>query len=163
MFKSSHWLAVAAFSLSAAGCVSEGKYDAALAEIDRARATQRAAQAASQKEVAELEAEVEQLKAYIQQAEARCMAISAELARQKQSVVGCVKALDETTAMNATLRAELVRLGKNAHDSCGEGQPGDSLEQAGSVWTTPARATTPSRAPRSSKSSAEAEAHDRRG
>jgi chemotaxis protein MotB len=133
MPNSSQLLTIAALSLSlsATGCVSAGKYDAALAEIDRARAGQRTAQAASLKEVAALKAEVQELKDYMREAEARCTAIAVELARQKMSAIGCVKALDETTAMNSALRAELERLGKDANELLqAKGSLASSLEQA---------------------------------
>jgi len=131
MLKSSQLLTVAALSLYASGCVSERKYDAALAEIDRARATQRASQAASHKTIAELEAETQRLKDYMREAEARCTAIAVELARRVQAAIGCVKALDETTAMNAALRSELERLGKDADELLqAKGSLASSLKEA---------------------------------
>jgi chemotaxis protein MotB len=131
MLKSSQLLTMLALSLYASGCVSAGKYDAALAEIDRGRASQRAMQAASSKETAELEAELQAQKDYMRQAEARCTAIAVDLARQKQVALGCVKALDETTAMNAALRGELQRLGKDVNELLqAKGSLASSLEQA---------------------------------
>jgi chemotaxis protein MotB len=143
MLKTSQLLTLAALSLYATGCVSEGKYDAALAEIDRVRASQRAARETSRKEIAELEYEIQQLKEYMRQAEARCTAIAVDLARQKQSAIGCVKALDETTAMNAALRGELERLGKDVNELLqAKGSLASSLEQARSRLDELRRAQT---------------------
>jgi chemotaxis protein MotB len=75
-----------ALSLATMGCVSTGTYDAALADAARAKAA--------------LEAQRQQ---------------TARVTAQKAAAeASCQKELDEATAVNQELRAELVRLGQDA-------------------------------------------------
>jgi len=72
--------------MAATACVSAGKYDAAIADASRAKA----ALEAQRKETARVTAE------------------------KGASELGCQKELDEATAVNQELHAELFRLGKDA-------------------------------------------------
>lgn len=75
-----------ALTISAFGCVSTGKYDAAVADAARAKS----ALEAQRKETARVTTEKE------------------------ANALGCQKELDEATAVNQGLHAELVRLGADA-------------------------------------------------
>ncbi|HEX6275706.1 MAG TPA: OmpA family protein [Polyangiaceae bacterium] len=100
--------------VAATGCVSTGKYDAAVADAERAKVSLRESRTEAGRRLAAKDAELQALKHSIRDAEARCARTLAELQTTAGAALGCSKALDEATAMNAQLRAELERLGKDA-------------------------------------------------
>lgn len=94
---------VSAIAAASAGCVSTGKYDAAVADAEKARAAQNAARASYEQKVASQDTELSRLQ----------------------------RALDETTAMNGELRRELELLGKDANELlAAKGVLASSLDQA---------------------------------
>jgi chemotaxis protein MotB len=115
----------------ATGCVSRGKYDAALSDAARERATSSAERERLDRRLTGTEAELGRLKRYIAEAEARCRRTEAEAKEMNASAFACSKALDEATAINASLRSELERLGKDVDQLLAtRGTLASSLEQA---------------------------------
>jgi len=120
---------VAAFVF--AGCVPQGKYDAALADATRARAdlqaTERTAQASRQEGQAEVAA--------VRQELARTQA-SLESAQQEIEFVGgiavsCGEALDDSSTINQGLMASLDKQGKDVEQlAAAKGELAGSLERA---------------------------------
>jgi chemotaxis protein MotB len=114
-----------------AGCVSSGKYDSALADAAKAQAQlrqERAAEttraAADRKELAALREQVAAVRLANQQT-------LGELNDMRARATNCAKGLDETTALNAGLRKELERLGKDVDQLLSaKGTLASSLDQA---------------------------------
>ena len=123
---------------SSAGCVSAGKYDAAVSDAQRARAELSAtrgeldtARAESKRLSAAKQAELDQLRQMMEQAEARCARIAKELEGSAATALGCSQALDEATALNQSLRNELEHQGKNVDELLSaKGALASSLAQA---------------------------------
>jgi chemotaxis protein MotB len=115
-------LAVAA--LLAVGCVSQGKYDAALASAASERSQAQAERARASQRLASVESELERVQRALADRQARC--------RETEGVsLACSKSLDEATAMNAGLRGELEKLGKNVDQLLvARGTLSSALEQA---------------------------------
>jgi chemotaxis protein MotB len=112
----------------ASGCVSRGKYDKALADAERARSELSAERAQNQQHLAASEQQLAALRSQIALADAACRRV---LGNPSVDAGACAAALDEATAMNATLRVELERLGKNADELlAAKGTLASSLEQA---------------------------------
>jgi len=117
--------------VTATACVPTGKYDAAVADAERAKVSLRESRAEAERRLVAKDAELQTLKGSIRDAEARCARTLAELETTGDAALGCSKALDEATAMNAQLRAELERLGKDADALLSaKGALAASLEQA---------------------------------
>jgi chemotaxis protein MotB len=95
---------------SLAGCVPQGKYDAAMKD---ARAAQTDAQR-SASDVSALRAQVDQLNAAIKEAQTRAADRDRALADSAAAGHDLQAKLDLATAENEQLRKELARLGKNA-------------------------------------------------
>ena len=96
--------------LASTACVSTGKYDAALADATQAREdlanTEQASKAASVK-------------------------LAQDVQTARDEVSSCQRALDDTTAVNQQLRAELLKSGKDADELlAAKGALATSLEQA---------------------------------
>jgi chemotaxis protein MotB len=126
-----HLVPIAALLGAASGCVSTGTYDSAVADAARARAQSAASRAELERKLGAKDSELAALRESIRTAEARCARTAAELATATGTSVGCSKALDEATAMNAELRRELERLGKDANQLLSaKGALASSLEQA---------------------------------
>ncbi|MES1185285.1 MAG: OmpA family protein [Myxococcales bacterium] len=114
-----------------AGCVSSGKYDSALADAAKAqaqlrqeRATEATRAAADRKELASLREQVAAVRLANQQT-------LGELNDIRGRAATCAKGLDETTALNAGLRKELERLGKDVDQLLSaKGTLASSLDQA---------------------------------
>jgi chemotaxis protein MotB len=125
-------LSITALSAAlAVGCVSKGKYDALSADAARARVQADSERARSAQRLSATQAELERLQRYIAEAEARCRNTAVELGAEAMTSFACVKALDEATAMNAGLRGELERMGKDVdHLLKARGTLASSLEQA---------------------------------
>lgn len=106
LMKPSNWIVGSALALALAGCVSQGKYDQAVAESDALRAGMQKRDAEHRARVAELERAVRV--AAVKQGELEDkLALTGDTSRQYRGE------LDAQTALNASLRAELERLGKN--------------------------------------------------
>jgi chemotaxis protein MotB len=133
-----HLLAGAVALATTAGCVSTGKYDAAVSDAQRARADLVATRgeldqerAESKRQLAARDKELAELKEMIQQAEARCSQLARELDGSKAEALGCSQALDQSTALNQQLRRELERQGKNVDELLSaRGALASSLDQA---------------------------------
>ena len=96
--------------LASTACVSTGKYDAAIADATQAREdlanTEQASKAASVK-------------------------LAQDVQTARDEVSSCQRALDDTTAVNQQLRAELLKSGKDADQLlAAQGALATSLEQA---------------------------------
>jgi chemotaxis protein MotB len=133
-----HLVTGAVVLAAAAGCVSTGKYDAAVSDAQRARTelgTTRSEldreRADSKRSLAEKDAELAQLKEMMSQAEARCAQTARELDSSRAGALGCSQALDGATALNQQLRQELERQGKDVDQLLSaRGALASSLEQA---------------------------------
>jgi chemotaxis protein MotB len=95
--------------LGSVGCVSQGKYDEALAESQRLRES---VTAASRSDAARGK-ELTQLRQGLAKAQATRVDLDRRLASADSTSAQRKGELDDATAMNASLRAELERLGKN--------------------------------------------------
>ena len=111
----------------ASGCVSQGKYETAVADSNRLRSElngERARSQSSARQIAELRRQIEL-------ADASCSRVMGDLSKESGRATACAEALDEATVMNATLRGELERLGKNADELlAAKGTLASSLDQA---------------------------------
>lgn len=113
------------------GCVSAGRYDSAVAdsakvrrELAQERAAEKSRATADQRELAALRDLLAAAKVENEQALDR-------LADTRARVASCGKGLDETTALNASLRKELERLGKDVDQLLSaKGALASSLDQA---------------------------------
>jgi len=96
--------------LALPGCVTRSEHERALAEAsERLRATQEGAaheQATLQSEISKLNGEIKRLESALQQREEA-------LSQSAASAAELTKKLDDATALNQQLRAELEKLGKN--------------------------------------------------
>lgn len=114
-----------------AGCVSTGKYDAAVADAERSKLALVAARDDAKRRLTQKDAELQALRQTVAEAEARCARTASELGTTRSSALGCIKALDEATAMNQELRKELERMGRDSDAVLSEkGVLASSLEQA---------------------------------
>lgn len=113
------------------GCVSSGRYDSALAdsakaqsELKQERAAEKTRAAAAQREIAALREQVSATQLENQQT-------LEQLTDTRAKAASCAKGLDETTALNASLRKELERLGKDVDQLLSaKGALASSLDQA---------------------------------
>jgi chemotaxis protein MotB len=123
------WLAAA--GLLALGCVSQGKYDAALTDAARARelaAKERLESAQLQTASA---AELARLRADLAARQASEGATARQLAERQAHDETCSKALDQAVAMASSFRSELARMGKDVDELlAAKGVLTSSLEQA---------------------------------
>jgi len=116
---------------SVIGCVPAGKYDAAIADAANARSESARELAEAERLHAADQAAIASLRAQIRDAEARADAAQRDLEDEQVRANASVAALDEATALNAGLRAELERLGKNVDQLLtAKGTLSSSLEQA---------------------------------
>jgi len=116
----------------AAGCVSEGKYETAVSDARRAQAELQSRRGEFTRKLGQQSAEIERLRAMIEEAAARCARTSgAVIDELSTQALSCSQALDEATAMNQELRAELERLGKDVDQLLAtKGSLASSLDQA---------------------------------
>ena len=113
-----------ALVIAATGCVSAGKYDAAVADATKTKA----ALAAEQREAARIAAEKA---ASERSAEDRAVVMARDRDDARASVFSCQKDLDDATAVNQELHDELARLGKDADQLlAAKGALASSLDQA---------------------------------
>jgi chemotaxis protein MotB len=120
-----YWLSL--LLLGSVGCVSQGKYDEALAESQRLRENVRAvseSDAARSRELAQLKQELAKAKLTRLDLDRRLGLAEDSSAQRKRD-------LDDETAMNAGLRTELERLGKNVDKLLADrGTLGKALDDA---------------------------------
>jgi chemotaxis protein MotB len=115
----------------AAGCVSTGEYDAAVADAARAKAELNSSRVAANGRAQADRREIEALRNAVIAAEQRSDAIRQQFEETRAQAQTCTKGLDEATAMNAGLRKELERLGKDVDQLLtAKGALASSLEQA---------------------------------
>ena len=108
------WLLVVACFATLTGCVSSGKYDEAVRDATTARAEGDRNAASSAVQRKDLEAQVGRLTSEVRVFEQRAVERDAALASAGKRGDDLQRNLDEATTMNAQLRTELGRLGKDA-------------------------------------------------
>jgi len=114
-----------------AGCVSSGKYDSALADAAKAQAQLRQERAAESTRAAADRKELAGLREQIATVRLANQQTLGELNDTRARAANCAKGLDETTALNAGLRKELERLGKDVDQLLSaKGTLASSLDQA---------------------------------
>jgi chemotaxis protein MotB len=131
-------VSVALLLATTAGCVSAGKYDAAVADTQRAQAERDATRRElgtervdSKRRLDRKQAELDEVNQIISYAQARCRRIASELGASGTGAAGCSQALDDATALNQQLRSELERQGKNVDQLlAAKGALVGTLEQA---------------------------------
>jgi chemotaxis protein MotB len=102
-----------AATLALVGCVSRGKYDAALAESTRARTDLEAHDAAAERQRRESQAELAQLQQTLAEAKLSSASLEQEVEFAGNIAMACGEALDESSTMVEGMQAELDRLGKD--------------------------------------------------
>jgi chemotaxis protein MotB len=114
--------------LTSTGCVSAGTYDQAVAD---AATRMRAAQASSAAELAKKDKELAILNDALLSTDAKSAELAEQLHMTVDTYAGCSTSLDESTAQQQQLRAELVRQGKNVDELLSaKGALASSLAQA---------------------------------
>jgi chemotaxis protein MotB len=110
------------------GCVSSGKYDAAVADAQRIGAELRAERAHSASEVGSKNQRIATLEKAMADADTRS---AGQLESAKRAGTACARALDDATALNLQLRGELEKQGRNVDQLLSsKGALASSLEQA---------------------------------
>jgi chemotaxis protein MotB len=113
------------------GCVSSGRYDSALADSAKARSELQRERAAEKTRAAADHGEIAALRAQVAAAQLQNQQAREQLNDTQSRVASCSKGLDETTALNASLRKELERLGKDVDQLLStKGALASSLDQA---------------------------------
>jgi chemotaxis protein MotB len=114
--------------VAASGCVSSGKYDAAMA---RSAAELRAAKAGAAAELTRKDQELEKRYQALLMLDAKNAEVTEQLNMTIDRFADCSTARDESTAQGQQLRAELERQGKNVDQLlASKGALASSLEQA---------------------------------
>jgi chemotaxis protein MotB len=106
---------VLSLSLAGAGCVSQGKYDAAVANAAKTRAESQRQRGEALNELALERAELARLRRSIADTEKHCGEVAADLDERSAQALSCARALDEATALTQGLKAELERAGKDVN------------------------------------------------
>jgi len=116
-----------ALILAATGCVSSGRYDQALEDAQKLRAQQAAARAT----LKQRDATIAELNAAARRLEVVNTDLEGELHVSVDKYAGCSTSLDELTAQDQQLRAELAKQGKNVDELLSsKGALAASLSQA---------------------------------
>ena len=114
-----------------AGCVPQGKYDAAVADATRARTELQATERAAQAQRRETQTELSALQRELAENQASLQSAQREIEFTGGIAVACGEALDESTAINEGLLASLERKGKDVEDLvAAKGELAGSLERA---------------------------------
>jgi chemotaxis protein MotB len=100
-------------TLALVGCVSQGKYDAALADSTRARADLDAHDAVADRQRRESQTEIAKLQETLAQARLSMVSLEQEVDFAGGIAMACGEALDESSTMVEQMQAELDRLGKD--------------------------------------------------
>jgi chemotaxis protein MotB len=120
---------VAAFVL--AGCVPQGKYDAALADATLARADFQASERTAQASRRESQTEMATVRQELAQTQATLESAQQEIEFVGGIAVSCGEALDESTTINEGLLASLDKQGKDVDQLvAAKGELAGSLERA---------------------------------
>ena len=113
------------------GCVSSGTYDQAVADAAKAKAELQQERAIERGRTAARERTIEALRADLLQAQAQNQRTLDLLSDNQPQLERCTKELGEATAMNAGLRKELEKLGKDVDALLtAKGTLASSLDQA---------------------------------
>lgn len=113
------------------GCVSSGRYDQAIADATKAKTELKNERAAESGRAAADKRTIEALRADVLQAQAQNQRTLDLLNDNQPHLDRCTKELGEATAMNAGLRKELEKLGKDVDALlAAKGTLASSLEQA---------------------------------
>lgn len=129
MFKTS--MGLLTLLVAATGCVSSGKYDAALAESARVATELRAAKLRSAAELTKKDQELGKLNQALTLLDAKNGETTEQLHMTIDRFADCSTARDEATAQSQQLRTELERQGKNVDQLlASKGVLASSLEQA---------------------------------
>jgi chemotaxis protein MotB len=116
---------------AATGCVSSGKYDQALADSSKASAALRTEKAARAAALKQKDAELARYTDALARLDAKNRELAEELHMTVDRYAGCSTSLDEISAQDKELRAELARLGKNVDELLSSrGALASSLAQA---------------------------------
>jgi chemotaxis protein MotB len=117
--------------VAASGCVSTGKYDAAMAGSARTAAELRAAKVSAAAELTKKDQQLEELHQALLMLDSKNAEVSEKLNMMIDRFADCSTARDESTAQGQQLRAELERQGKNVDQLlASKGALASSLEQA---------------------------------
>jgi chemotaxis protein MotB len=106
-------LASLAATLALIGCVSQGKYDAALANTTRARADLEAHDELAERQRRESQTELATLRQALADAKLSMASLEQEVEFAGNIALACGEALDESSNMVEGMQAELERLGKD--------------------------------------------------
>lgn len=121
----------ALLALMVTGCVSMEKYDSAVADAQRAKSQLARHRADSARHEQALDARVAELSSDLSAAEQQARDRDAALTSTKAHAADLQKQLDDATALNQQLSAELKRLGKNVNQLVSEkGTMSSALIQA---------------------------------
>jgi chemotaxis protein MotB len=113
--KHTRYSGLIALTLAFAGCVSQGKYEKAVADAAQARKQNSALAASGQSRERTHAAELVRLKHALSETQRGATLTAAQAERLGVSVRECAAALDEATAINQQLTSELERQGKNVN------------------------------------------------
>jgi chemotaxis protein MotB len=128
---SKHFIRLAPIVAVVSGCVSTGRYDSAVADATKAKAELLSVRTTATKRAQADHAEVEALHNALIEADHRSEALLQQFQELRAQSQTCAKGIDEATAMNAALRKELARLGKDVDQLLAtKGALASSLEQA---------------------------------
>lgn len=113
------------------GCVSSGRYDSALADSAKLRGELKHERAAEKTRATAAQSELAALRGQVAAAQLQNQQTLDQLTDTRARAASCAKGLDETTALNASLRKELERLGKDVDQLLSaKGALASSLDQA---------------------------------
>lgn len=113
------------------GCVSSGRYDSALADSAKARSELNQERAAEKTRAAADQSALAALRGQVAAAQLKNQQTLDQLTDARAKAASCAKGLDETTVLNASLRKELERLGKDVDQLLSaKGALASSLDQA---------------------------------
>lgn len=113
------------------GCVSSGRYDSALADSAKARSELKQERAAERTRATADQSAIAALRGQVAAAKLENQQTFDQLTDTRAGAASCAKGLDETTALNASLRKELERLGKDVDQLLSaKGALASSLDQA---------------------------------
>lgn len=113
------------------GCVSSGRYDSALADSAKARSELNQERAAEKTRAAADQSARAALRGQVAAAQLKNQQTLDQLTDARAKAASCAKGLDETTVLNASLRKELERLGKDVDQLLSaKGALASSLDQA---------------------------------
>jgi chemotaxis protein MotB len=118
--RTSIFLGAAVIAIGVSGCVSAGKYDAAVQDASALRAS-----------IDDQQRQIQSLQHKARTSESERSTLTAKLQRSSKASQACIQELDAATAQNAELRGELERMGKDVDKLLAEkGTLSSSLDQS---------------------------------